>query len=273
MHAAHPTFILQLLETFTMTHKYKHTIYESHREICGCMHARAHTAVRRVQSPRVMPESARGSLLAAPTCPHPKPRLQGRAFPPGGPPGSSDVGHQAEGVHMRMCVCALTARRGCCRPGPVLGPDPSLVKAGSQSPHPLFCPSLSEPPRLDSALPTGALTGSVPRPTQTLTQDKDRCRVGRAPQTRAAAAHQGACCGQPAQGSKSSFWLLGRVGKVSGGSRALRPQPGGSRSCGQLATAAWFGYMAQVCTWQHIRGYVWEGGWATLHRTDTQSSR
>lgn len=92
-------------------------IYESHREICGCMHTRAHTEVRRVQSPRVVPESARGSLLAAPTCPHPKPWSQGSALPPGGPP-ASDAGLQAEGMHMRMCVCMLRALEGRTRPGP-----------------------------------------------------------------------------------------------------------------------------------------------------------
>lgn len=118
MHKAHPTFTLRLIQMYTMTHKYKHTSTEIHREICGYMHARAHTEVRCVQSHRVVPESAHGSLSAAPTCPHLKPRSQGRASPSGGPLASSDVVQQAEGVHMRMCVCMLSMRS---RDGPGLG--------------------------------------------------------------------------------------------------------------------------------------------------------
>ena len=78
-------------------------------------------------------------------------------------------------------------------------------------------------------LSTGALAGSVPTPTQTPTDtDEDGCGVGlwgRAPQTRAAAARGGACCGQPAQGGKGSFLVAcGGAGKVSGESRALPPE-------------------------------------------------
>lgn len=42
---------------------------------------------------------------------------------------------------------------------------------------------------------------------------------------------------------------------------------------GPLATAAWCGYMAWVCTQLHIPGYVWDLRGDTAQDTDTQSSR
>ena len=170
----------------------------------------------------------------------------------------------------RQRVCT----RGC-TPGTVPGPGlcwalilylpEQLFTAPSPLPHPSPL-VLSEP--------TGALAGSVPTPTRTRTQDKDGCGVGlsgSAPQTRAAAARGGACCGQPAQGGKGSFLgAWGRQGRSAESPEPSRPRPGGSRSCGQLASAAWCGDMARVCTRPHIRGYAWRGD--TAQDTDTHTA-
>lgn len=83
-----------------------------------------------------------------------------------------------------------------------------------------------------------------------------------------------ACCGQLARGGIGSFLLTSAAqgGKVSRESRALPPEAWVSRSCGQLASAAWCSDMAQVCTWPHMQGYAWPG---TLLETTghTHSSR
>lgn len=73
--------------------------------------------------------------------------------------------------------------------------------------------------------------------------------------------------GQPAQGGKGSSLLVAWEGtEGSRESKAHLPQAGWEIVCGLLATAAWCGYMAWVCTQPHIPGYV-SGLGATLHRT------
>lgn len=93
--------------------------------------------------------------------------------------------------------------------------------------------------------------------------------MGRTPQTRAAAAQRGCAGGQPAQGGKGSSFLAAWEGtEGSGESKAHLPQAWWGRVGGLLATAAWCGYMAWVCTQPYIPGYV-SGLGATLHRTQT----
>lgn len=167
----------------------------------------------------------------------------------------------------------LTARRGCCRPAPVLGPDPSLVIAGSRSPHPLFCPSLSKPPRLDSALPTGALTGSVPRPTQTLNTGQGQVQGGEG------TTNQSSSC--PSRGTlwtaspgQQELLLVAWEGR-EGQWRVQSPPPQtwwepalwGAGHCCLVRLHGPGMHMAA-----HT-GPCMGGGWVTLHRTDTQSSR
>lgn len=115
-------------------------------------------------------------------------------------------------------------------------------------------PILSEPPHLDGALLTGALAGSIPTPTQTLTDTgQGQVRGGEGTTSQSSS-----CPGRGGLWTASS----GQKGLLSGGlggqgRSAERPEPshqrpGGSWSCGQLATAAWCGYMARVCTRPHI---------------------
>lgn len=258
---SHPAFTLGLLQMYTRTHKYKHTSTESQRTWWVHAHTCTHMEVRSVQSPRVVPASAHGSLSVAPTCPHAKPRPRGRASPSRGPAVCPDVGQQAEGVHTRV-----HARDGS-RSRPVLGPDPLLARAALHSPVP-SAPSL--PPVLSE--PTGALAGSVPTPTRTRTQDKDRCGAGlsgRAPQTRAAAARGGACCGQPAQGGKGFF--LGVGGGREGRQRVQSPTARGL--VGAEAVGSW-PVLPGAVTWPgyaHGRTYGAMRGAGTLHRTQTHT--
>lgn len=80
--------------------------------------------------------------------------------------------------------------------------------------------------------------------------------MGRAPQTRAAAA-QRACAGdRPAQGGKSSFLVAREGTEGSREPKARLLQAWWGIGGGLLVTAVWCGYMAWVCTQPHIPGYV-----------------
>lgn len=81
MHTARPTLTHRLSRTPTMTHKYTHTVTGSHREMGGCMHARAHTKVRSVQSPREVPESVVGLRPLYPSALIQSPGRRGGLYP------------------------------------------------------------------------------------------------------------------------------------------------------------------------------------------------
>lgn len=166
------------------------THLQSHSELGGCMHTRAHTWRLGVSRAPVWCPGVPMGLCQL----HPPALMQS----PGPRGGLHHPGAQwpAQMWANRQRVCT----RGC-RPGMVPGPGLCwalilyLPEQLFTALSPLTCPSplvLSEPPHLDGMLSTGALAGSVPTPTQTLTDtDEDGCGVGlwgRAPQTRAAAA-------------------------------------------------------------------------------------
>lgn len=164
-----------------------------------------------------------------------------------------------------MCACCVHLRDA-----PGLGPDPSLVRAAPQSPCPLPRPVLSEPPHLDSALPTGDLAGSVPRPTQTLTHDTDRVQGGGGEGT----TNQSNSC--PSRGVLRTA-DPGQKGLLpvawEGGEHRQRVQSPAARSpvgAGAVGSrpllpgsATWPGY-AHGCTYGAMRGEE-----ATSHRTQT----
>lgn len=62
--------------------------------------------------------------------------------------------------------------------------------------------------------------------------------------------------GRPAQGRKGSFLAAWEGTEGSRDFKALLPQAWWEMGRGLLATAAWCGYMAWVCTELHILGYV-----------------
>lgn len=211
---SHPTFTLGLLQMYTRTHEYKHTSTESQRTWWVHAHTCTHKEVRSIQSPRVVPGSAHGSLSVAPTCPHAKPRPQGRASRSRGPMVCSDVGQQAEGVHTRVHARDV--------PGPglcwalilhlpeqlfrALSPLPCLHPASPTPPPPV----LSEPPHLDGMLSTGALAGSVPTPTQALT-DTGQGRV------------RGGVVGEGTTNQSSSCLVRGVLRTAGSGRKRLFP--------------------------------------------------
>lgn len=160
---SHPHIYAQTL-TYVHGDSQIHTSTKNHRKT-GCMHIRAHTKVRHVQSPRVLPSSDPGVSIS---CIHPPaliPSLShGRASAPRGP-GLPRCGPKAEGVCMRTCMYTLSMHSWMVQAWACSGPRLLICWSSSLKPLPSSPHPPSEVPLLDLALPTGALADSAPRPT------------------------------------------------------------------------------------------------------------